>query len=67
MIGYVEEGDPIAIVDQINSVVRTEPTLGRTHVLSPLGVPNASFVLSCHSEHGNGLRLLHFEINLQDV
>lgn len=66
MIGYVEDGDPAAIVDQINSVVRAEPTLGRTHVLSPLGLPNAPFVLPCHSVHGNGLRLLHFEINLQE-
>jgi len=67
MIGYVEEGDPVAIVDQINSIVQKEPTLGRTHVLNPHGITNASFVLSCHSEHGDGLRLLHFEINLQDV
>ncbi|MGH3720955.1 MAG: hypothetical protein ACRDRI_19325 [Pseudonocardiaceae bacterium] len=65
MIGYVEDGDPEAIVNQINSVVRAETTFGQTHVLSPLGDPMAAFVLPFHSVHGNGLRLLHFEVNLQ--
>lgn len=67
MVGYVEDGDPVAIVDQINSVIQKEPTLGLTHVLNSHGISSASFILSCQSEHGNGLRLLHFEINLQDV
>lgn len=67
MIGYVEEGDPVTIVDQINSVVQAEPTLGQTHVLNPLGLTDASFLPPCHGMHGNGLCLLYFEINLQDT
>jgi hypothetical protein len=67
MIGYIEEGSPSAIVNQINSVVQSDPTLGLTHLLNPISTSNASFVLSCHSTHGNGVRLLHFEIDLQDI
>lgn len=67
MVGYVEAGDPAAIVDQINLIVTNEPALGSSHALQPSSTQFESFVLSCESEHDDGLRLLHYEIDLQNV